>query len=99
MCVLLCANPEVSAWLGAILVRADRQSRQQLAALIAPPAPTDEQDPVEPNADHSGAVFSETASRHPHLALRLPSPHERHKSLNALADAWSRLLVFVGWRR
>jgi hypothetical protein len=99
MCLLLCANPSVNEWLGALLVRADRQSRQQLSVLVAPPPSTYEHEPLEIEADCGRVVFPETASRYPHLALRLPSPYERHKSLNALADAWSRLLIFVGWRR
>lgn len=31
--------------------------------------------------------------------LRRALPHEWHKPLDALANAWSRLLSLVGWRR
>jgi hypothetical protein len=99
MCLLLCANPSVHEWLGVLLVHADRQSRQQLSVLVAPPPSTYEHEPGEMETDCGRVVFPDATSRYPHLALRLPSPHEGYKSLNALADAWSRLLIFVGWRR
>jgi hypothetical protein len=104
MCVFLCANAKVSDWLDAMLVRVDRQSRQQLSVLVSQPpwtpsTPTYGHESANQSVGSSTTIVRETTSRYEQLALRRASPHERHKPLDALADAWSRLLIFVGWRR
>jgi hypothetical protein len=109
MCVLLCANPNVHTWLDAVIARSQRQALPLRA--LCPADPYESGDATA--AQHDGAEANELASlrqRTPAardqwvLICRLPesvpvSAYERHKPLDALANAWSRLLFLVGWRR
>jgi hypothetical protein len=108
MCVFLCANPNMYMWLDAILARSQRQSLPLFA--LCPPDPHEstgqENDEVESLAELSvgrGRVFQSrerwALMIDRRLEFRPASAYEWHKPLDALANAWSRLLILVGWRR
>ncbi len=108
MCVFLCANPNVHAWLDVIVARSERQSLQLSA--LCPGDPYE-----EPNADLEAEPGASPLEQGAHSSRNLDyrldrlryeradcghwSPPERHHSLEALANAWARFLGLVGWRR
>jgi hypothetical protein len=95
MCVLLCANPNVKNWLDPLLARIERQSLKLLA--IRPRDP-DDGDGIA--VDELRACICVNRLRNPpRFDVPSASTHEWQKSLDALANAWSRLLLLVGWRR
>jgi hypothetical protein len=105
--MFLCANSNVSHWLNPLLARIERQSLQLSAlspqhanAAILAEIESDEDDRVVVQT-HRNRVKRRwwnvpTCGR---LDVRPASAHEWQKSLDALAHAWSRLLLLVGWRR
>jgi hypothetical protein len=106
MCVFLCANPNVYEWLGKVIARTERQATLLLA--LCPADPYDSLDDnlrgeVAPEISQTAASDRESVAR-PRQArtvhrIDATSSHEWHKPLDALANAWSRLLLLVGWRR
>ena len=112
MCVFLCANPKVNTWLDMLLAQAQRQSTSLSFLCPADPYDSpemegcdDDHSPTEPTVARSREVVSHTRWHQPIYHLYRPldvgraSAHEGHKPLEALANAWSRLLILVGWRR
>lgn len=109
MCVFLCANPSVSTWLDIVVARAERQALQLSALCPDDPyeAPDDEAGgEVDTAARQTVAVRRATMS-HVHwnraeygrLRYGAASAPELYHPLEALAQAWTRLLLLVGWRR
>jgi hypothetical protein len=109
MCVFLCANPQVRSWLDMEVARAARQTLQLSAICPADPYSSDDKGSDEPRcaAQEAQVVRRRLAMpfrrRQPGVdrlgAARCGSANEWHKPLDALANAWSRLLLLVGWRR
>jgi hypothetical protein len=105
MCIFLCAKPNPHEWIDQILARVERQARQQFFSLHPEQSASLHAAGVISQENESAACEIDRAipefvnSRFEYLALRRALPHERHKPLNALANAWSRLLILVGWRR
>jgi hypothetical protein len=108
MCVCLCANPNVHALLEGVLLRACRQSLQLCA--LCPPDPgsavrsREAENSVEADAEKiargrwtsDNVWLSHEITNRQYLAA---SAYEWKRPLDALTNAWSRLLVLVGWRR
>jgi hypothetical protein len=109
MCVFLCANPQVRSWLDMEVARAARQTLQLSAICPADPYASADKGAGEPRraAQEAHVVrrrlampFRRWKSGVDRLgAAPHDSANEWHKPLDALANAWSRLLLLVGWRR
>jgi hypothetical protein len=115
MCVLLCANPKVHEWLDMPVALAYRQALQlsvlcPAASLegnagSAPHAyklttnlvEADELEP--PPALHLMKRSAWVQAYCQRIAERHKSSPDWHKPLDALANAWTRLLALVGLRR
>ncbi|HEX5472718.1 MAG TPA: hypothetical protein VFW73_12580 [Lacipirellulaceae bacterium] len=109
MCVFFCANPQVREWLDIPLALAQRQTFQQCP--ICPDEPDWEvpqhgvatKQAVLKKLDTAAElrVMKRTAWVH---AYCIPTSQGRtsaqdwHKALETIANAWSRLLSFVGLR-
>jgi hypothetical protein len=110
MCVLLCANPTVHLWMNAVTAHAERDVLQ-LAGSCSTNWNDDRATVSADDGDTRPACRVKQIT--PGLALRGPhwprqselcpiaasSLEARKHPLNALADAWCRLLVLVGLRR
>jgi hypothetical protein len=109
MCVFLCANPQVRSWLDMEVARAARQTLQLTALCPADPyARADKGAAEPPRAAQEAQVIrrrlampfrGRKSGGHCLGAAQRDSANEWHKPLDALANAWSRLLLLVGWRR
>jgi hypothetical protein len=101
MCVFICANPNVYHWLDPLLVRLERQSLPKVALV----SHFDETKVLGSNSEDSDFELPDDCRRwwcpppRARFDVRPSSAHEWHKPLEALANAWGRLLLLVGWRR
>jgi len=107
MCVFLCANSNIYTWLDRVLTQAQRQVIP--ISSLCPGHPCDSRD-IEGRDDVESApdpIVERSRGEVWHARwnqskswpnVDRASAHERHKPLDALANAWSRLLVLVGWR-
>ena len=114
MCVFLCANPQVRQWLSDVTVDYAIRESLQLCPLCGndPPGTFDEKPAEEiPTAHavcgregirtqlHSARDRFRRARSGMPAARRFRLAQPRHKALDALAEAWHRLLAWVGlWR-
>lgn len=111
MCVLLCANPNVCEWIDMPLAMAQRASLQALhvctpnggLAKIEGQTTGCHQDTEWDTAKMQGVMkrsawIQAYCQRIVRQRARL-SPQTRHHPLEAITNAWIRLLVLVGWRR
>lgn len=112
MCVMLCANPKVQAWLEISLARSCRETYRLCALRPDDPevGPCDrDKGAAKPRAaihrlDNASerrimkrSAWVQAYCRQ--LAHRRASPQDWHKTFDALADAWGRFLSLVGLRR
>jgi hypothetical protein len=109
MCVLLCANPKVREWWDVPLALAHRQLLQVAAVCHAgahgvlhdnasneQPNELDEAD--ERRVMKRSAWLQAYCSHQAHMTHGRASSQEWYKALNAIANAWGRLLSLVGLR-
>ena len=109
MCVFICSKPRVHEWLDVTIARADREALRLWSLCPAQPSASNEavgqtqvcikqarrvQSP--PARVRSCKVRSCYAAV---VEMRSGSAKEWHYPLNAIAHAWNRLLLFLGWRR
>ena len=109
MCLFICANPTVRQWLHQPVDHAYRKA-MELKPLLA--ADLLEADDI---GDESSvcvrvcirrvAVMQRAPKRAAFIGILPPRPRswrassELEKPFKALANAWTRLLVWIGWRR
>jgi hypothetical protein len=109
MCVLICANPKVREWLDVPLAVAHRQSLQVAAVChagthgVLHDNASDEQPKELDEADERrvmkrSAWLQAYCSHQAYMARCRASSPEWHKALDAIANAWGRLLSLVGLR-
>jgi hypothetical protein len=108
MCIFLCANPEVHALLDGMLLRAYRASLQLWTVCPLDPCSADRSRATEKGVEAEaekivrGRLPSDSVWWTHELRDRrrpVASAHEWKHPLDALTNAWSRLLTLVGWRR
>ena len=111
MCVFLCANPNVREWLEPPVDFACRKCLQLKPVMAGDLLwGNDAEEPGELVDAHGATrrvdmggylamqIHTRGAVRLGAHSWRASSPY-RHKPLDALAKAWSRLLLWVGWGR
>jgi hypothetical protein len=110
MCVLLCANPKVHEWVDLPAALADRKMRQHFAQCLAQPTGALSACPgtatdwiAPPEVAHRRAwlqLFCRRMANARQGAMERPtSSQDGHPFFEAIANAWGRLLSFIGLRR
>jgi hypothetical protein len=114
MCVLLCANTSARDWFDLPSALADRQRVQIAEANPASPIVTGDNKPCQAIGEGPATLVTSpaiikrsawiqaycqrVAGRRPNPRRSRLSQQARHNPLEALANAWGRLLILVGWR-
>jgi hypothetical protein len=103
MCVLICANPTVRSWLDAVTARTERDVFQSTAVCEARHE-CDERDTLPESVVQQiprGQMLRECYWPRGSVVRRYSaiSPETWKHPFDAVANAWCRLLVFVGLRR
>src|SRR5436189_1085246 len=107
MCVMLCANPKVHEWLDITLARSCRQTYQLCALCPYEPGPSWSKN-ISASSQGGVKLLDKAAETRVmkrsawiqaycrHLAEQRASSQDWHKTLDALANAWGRLLSLIG---